>query len=190
MRKLMCVAALAGFFAVPVLAQEGQNRAGNPAGRRKYSYAESHQVLQFLELTDEQKAKIDALWTDFQAASRELYQKNRPGRGASNEERQAFYKAVGVQRKALQEDFDLKVLDILTDEQKKKYEAVQEANAAFQKAQREFLIKFTNEREDKILGILGDVYKERAEQIKKGMRGEFNGSDTPGGGLYRHSQGR
>lgn len=145
MRKLLCAAVAAGLLAGSAWAADA-NRAANPgdgplAGgvQGNWSYAKNDRILKYLGLTQEQADKIDALFKDKQAAVQELYKGlHQNAAGANGSSRQSLdpsaMKDLQDKAKALEEAFKTKVLDLLTADQKAKFEAAEKAYADLQKA--------------------------------------------------------
>lgn len=77
---------------------------------------------------------------------------------------------------ALEKEFQTKVLDVLTADQRAKFLAAQQAEEACNLAMRQAQVKASDEREDALLRILGEAYRETAERNKKAMRGELGDS--------------
>ena len=144
-----------------------------------YSYAKNNPTLKFLGLTAEQSDKIDALQKESSQATTKLYN-DRP-QGKDPAVLKEFYEKVSLKRKELQDELTKKILDVLTDEQKTKFKAAEEAREACETAMKDARIKAINEREDKLIQILGDGYKEEAERQKKMAANTFAGLRPAGG---------
>lgn len=169
MRKLLCamaLSALAGGWSLAASDTQGT-----------VQFVQNHPVLRFLNLTQEQSDKINALYQERMAAVRDLY-KNRPKDRAAM---QQFYQQVQAKNQALEAEFQKKLMDVLTEEQKAKYAEVQKVQEEFSRAQHEAMIKLVIEREDKLVKILGDGYREQAEKIKQGMRQDGPDGASRGG---------
>jgi Spy/CpxP family protein refolding chaperone len=176
MLRFVCAMLMAGVLAGTALAADPNNgRQGD--GANSNSYAKNSQILKFLGLTQEQSDKIDALWKDKNTAQQALW-KDRP-QSKDKDEMQKFYTGVQEKVKALEVEFRAKLIDVLTADQKAKFLAAEKAMEDYQKALREANIKAVNEREDALLKILGDGYKEQAEKTKQMMAKEFG--NYPGG---------
>ncbi|HOX08014.1 MAG TPA: hypothetical protein PK280_16570 [Planctomycetota bacterium] len=184
MLRFVCAAVIAGVLAAgSAMAADANNGRQGDGQRGTFSYAKNHHILKFLGLTQEQNDKIDALFKDKQTAQQALY-KDRP-QGKDQEEMKKFYMGIQEKVKAMEAEFNTKVADVLTADQKAKFLAADKAFADFQKAVNEAQIKATNEREDALLKILGDSYKEQAEKNKQMMSREFGGQPGTAGGIYR-----
>jgi Spy/CpxP family protein refolding chaperone len=182
MLRFVFAALIAGVLAGSALAAD-PNNGGQGGGAQAYSYAKNHQFLKYLGLTPEQSDKIDALFKDKGAAQQALY-KDRP-QSKDKDELQKYYKGVQEKVQALEAEFKVKVADVLTADQKAKYLAAEKAMDDFQKALRDANIKATNEREDALVKILGDAYKEQAEKNKQMMSREFGPGQGGSSGLTR-----
>ncbi len=143
---LLCAVALAGDANVP--GQGGQDPAGGKWSRARYD-----QLLGRLGLTDEQIAKIDAIYTEYDGKVAEfrktlqVAQPNDNGGLTSAMPKEAWAKFRDKQ-KELYAERDVKVMEVLTAEQKKKFEAgtaivtefgakLQEVNAEYPKIQQQ-----------------------------------------------------
>jgi hypothetical protein len=143
------VAVVAGVLAGTALAADPNNGGGqgfapakvggadNPQGN--WSYAKNDRILKYLGLTQEQCDKIDALWKDKNAAVQELYKGMKQNAGGANgapvdkEAMKKAYAEIAEKVKALEDAFKTKMMDVLTADQKAKYEAADKAFAAYQK---------------------------------------------------------
>ncbi len=182
MRSMLCGLVLAGMLATTALAADGANNGGQgPDGTRvAWTYATGHHILKNLGLTAEQTEKINALFKDKGAAQQAMY-KNRP-KGQDKEELKKFYAEVQQKARALEEEFNVKVMDLLTADQKAKYQAAEKAQEEYNKAMLEANVKATCDREDALLKIYGDSYKAEADRIKdmikNGEAGGYRKSST------------
>ena len=205
MRKLLCAAVAAGLLAGSAWAGDA-NRAANPgdgplAGgvQGTWSYAKNDRILKYLGLTQEQADKIDALFKDKQAAVQELYKglprQNAAGANGSSRADPSAMKDLQDKAKALEEAFKTKVLDLLTADQKAKFEAAEKAYADLQKAMseiynqtktlapqerqkavREAHQKALAELQEALTKVFGDAYK---ADLQKNPQGS---STAPGQG--------
>ena len=149
MRKLLCAAVVAGLLAGTALAADPNNGGqvggglvapgGGQGNQGTWSYAKNDRILKYLGLTQEQCDKIDALAKDKQAAVQELYKGARQnaagpnGAPADPAAMKKTYAEIAEKAKALEEAFRTKVLDLLTADQKTKFEAAEKAWAEYQK---------------------------------------------------------
>jgi Spy/CpxP family protein refolding chaperone len=181
MVRWTCVAALVGLASGAVWAQgerEGhilRRSAGasqGDASMQNYSYAKNHPVLRFLSLTDEQVQKINALHKEHMQAQSGMWKDRPQDKDAMKE----YYTKMRERQRAANEQMTAKISDVLTDEQRAKFKAAEEAREACQKSVREAQIKATQEREDKLLKILGDGYKEEAEKNKRSAESGAGGA--------------
>ena len=115
---LLCTVALAG-DANP---QEGPN--SSRAGQTQWSRAKYDQLLGRLGLTDEQIAKIDAIYTEYDAKLAEFRKtlEVRNDNGLASVPKDGWAKFRDRQKELFAER-DAKVLEVLTADQKKKFEA-------------------------------------------------------------------
>jgi Spy/CpxP family protein refolding chaperone len=194
--RLVCAVAMAGLLAGSAWAADNggaprkdPNAAGpgqgNAAGN--WSYAKNDRILKCLALTDEQIAKIDVLFSDMQTAQRDLWKGAQGQTGIANGQapnsRASISKedmaAIQEKSKALQTAFKTKLMDVLTADQKAKYEAADKIISDSQKAMQDLFAKFnagaktaedrkamqdemakiTKDRQDALSKLLGDAYK-------------------------------
>jgi len=150
MLRFVCATVVAGVLAGTALAADPNNGnapvpggglvapggggvQGNPGA---WSYAKNDRILKYLGLTQEQCDKIDALWKDKNAAVQELYKglrQNAPAPGTRQSIDPAAMKDLQEKAKALEDAFKVKLLDVLTADQKAKYEPADKAWAEYQK---------------------------------------------------------
>jgi Spy/CpxP family protein refolding chaperone len=150
MLKFVCAAVAAGVLAGTALAADPNNGGGQagpglvapgaggvPGNPGAWSYAKNDRILKYLGLTQEQCDKIDALWKDKNAAVQELYKGLRQNAAGANGSRQsldpAAMKDLQEKVKALEDAFKVKLLDVLTADQKAKYEPADKAWTEYQK---------------------------------------------------------
>jgi len=145
MLKFVCAAVAAGVLAGTALAADPNN--GGQAGpglvapgaggvQGAWSYAKNDRILKYLVLTQEQCDKIDVLWKDKNAAVQELYKgmrQNAPAPGTRQSIDPAAMKDIQEKVKALEDAFKVKLLDVLTADQKAKYEPADKAWTEYQK---------------------------------------------------------
>jgi Spy/CpxP family protein refolding chaperone len=191
MLRLAFVGMMAGLLAGSAWAAEGGAAVApgssvqpGPGGvQAAWSYAKNDRIMKCLTLTDEQVAKIDALFKDLQTGRQELY------KGVDKKMGKEAYAAIQEKMQALQTAFDAKVLDVLTAEQKVKYEAALKIMAESQKAIQELLVKFNagdktaddrkalseamkkinSDRDEALVKLLGEAYKSVREGVTSGM---------------------
>lgn len=121
MKKLMVTLAGLAFCATALAGDPGNPNNGAAGGGIRsgttYSRAKYDQILGRLGLTDEQIKKIDAIFVAYGAKVRELYKKL----NSEDADKRAVYKKFRAQQEALNAERDKKILEVLTDAQKKLY---------------------------------------------------------------------
>jgi Spy/CpxP family protein refolding chaperone len=114
-KKILATLASAAFCATALAAGPGEGDADNPNSRGgAYSRAKYDQVLGRLHLTDEQIKKIDAIYAEYDKKMRALYKRN-------PEDKKVDYAALRKKREELIAERDKKILEVLTEDQQKKY---------------------------------------------------------------------
>jgi Spy/CpxP family protein refolding chaperone len=135
----------------------------------RYSYARSHPILKYLSLTPEQAEKIDAAFEEGSAARTAVYTVQPPtdpvGRQKAAQERMQKLQEMHKQTEE-------KMVEVLNPEQKEKYQKAMAVKQEYEKVVQETIAKLAVEREDKLMGILGEAYKMEAERNKGMARGD------------------
>lgn len=187
MLKFVFSVVMAGLLAGVALAGDDAKKP-DPAADRiapgginqgAYSYAKHDRIMTCLKLTDEQITKIDALYKDMITAQQEVYKGLRNGNGAqgsgaagSPDANKEAQKAMQEKIEAIRKAFETKVADVLTAEQKAKYEGALKIMADSQKAMQELssktnFVKMTADERKAYSEAAQKIGKEREEALSK-----------------------
>jgi Spy/CpxP family protein refolding chaperone len=203
MKRMRMWLALAGVTLLAVGAGRAEDEAKKPAPPRRAGVAFGARANQLLparianqlDLTAKQKEKIDELANEFAAKSGQIRQKiqaeNAKARAQGQRPDRQTIRGLNQEIAKMRSDFQAKALEVLTKEQKKKYEEVRAAplglrpilgrnagpGAVFTplvqrqlnltKEQKEKLAKLQAEMEKKALEVLTKEQKKKFEEIKK-----------------------
>jgi len=186
--------------AAAAAAQPG-GKAAAPAAPAvpKVSYLKLNLFLKYMGLTGEQSAKIDGLYDDWRKGQMALANDPASPKASLVGHAAADPKAVEEHNrklKALEDAFHAGVLAALTDEQKPKYQAAEKACRDFHTAIRDFILSCggnvpqkallevqigaTDRREDALLKLFGEPYREQAERHKKAAKQGIVVTQLPG----------
>lgn len=138
MKKLMMICGLLLGMVAFAQAQPGQGRQGGGPGGRMGMNPENRvkQLDEKLKLSDEQKTKLTAIFTDQADAQKKMREE-----GQAGGDRQAMMEKIQKMRAEL----ETKVIAVLNDEQKKTYKAMLDE----QKAEMEKRMKERPERQNR-----------------------------------------
>jgi Spy/CpxP family protein refolding chaperone len=134
MKKLMMICGL--LFGMVAFAQAQQGRPAGQGGRMGMNpEARVKQLDEKLKLSDEQKAKLTAIFTEQTEAQKKMREEGRSGDRAAMIEKMQKMRA----------DLETKISGVLNDEQKKTYQAMLDE----QKARMEKMMKERQERKER-----------------------------------------
>lgn len=168
MKKALSIVALLAFCA-SAMAADPAGGGKNANSSRRLSMAKYHQVYGRLGLTDEQIEKIDAIYDEYSKKSSELYKKaySNKNEKLTSEDRKAKYKKLREKVAELNAERDKKILEVLTEEQKKKLEEANKIIAEFQTKTAELRKGYTAIRKIKDRAKKMEAYKALSAKRRK-----------------------
>jgi Spy/CpxP family protein refolding chaperone len=165
-KKLFTAIAILGFCASALAADPAAGNAANsssPNEGQAYSWAKFHWIYGRLGLTEEQLQKIDAIYLEYQEKIKTLH-KELHAKKLSGKERKEAYKELRTKIAELEAERDEKILEVLTEGQKKKILIARKVKADFDAKMTELRKGYVKARSTKDRSERKKIYKELSEK--------------------------